>query len=301
MADLDIKLREDAAGYTEGLTYGQMIMLQLTKRAWLINGLTMTLNPLNEAGQVQIPVFKRGALKGSTPLCDEGKFNKAKKTFETLLLNEKVSGEFDGCFTVAGTAHKEWERALNNATLMQLALDYQTVVEAAIGATGTASTIVDKGMTPLQVLLSLGSEYFKTNGTKATVALVNSEFYAKLISQNVGLATSSSDFAFVNGSVGRVGGFEIIETDLVDDVTLINEQAVQIAVAANPQQIPQFANIIGNVDMSSFDIGFSAGMISKTDIKPTFVGATTYVHVPFGVKVIKDLVLKYKATATPEV
>lgn len=301
MADLDIKLREDAAGYTEGLTYGQMIMLQLSKRAWLINGLTMTLNSLNEAGQVQIPVFKRGTLKGSTPLCDEGTFNKASKSFETLLLDKKISGEFDGCFTVAGTAHKDWERMLNNATLMQMALDYQTEVEKELAKVGTASKIVDKGMTPLQVLLSLGSEYFKANGTKATVALVNSEFYAKLISQNIGLATASSDFAFVNGSVGRVGGFEIIETDLVNDVTLINDQAVQLAVASSPQQVPQFGGIIGNVDMTSFDIGFSAGMISKTDIKPTYIGATTYVHVPIGVKVITDLVLKYTASVVPEV
>lgn len=293
MANNIITQRQDASGYFEGITYGEMIQLQLGKRAWMVNGLTVKLHALNEAGQVQIPVVERGTLKGSTPLCAEGTFNKASKRFETLLLDEKIGGEFDGCFTVAGIVPSAWEQMLNSATLMQMAMDYQEAVEIKLAAGGTDSTFDATGKTTFQTIAALKTEYFDLNGQFPTVALVNPEFFNDMLSDNASLGTSLADFTVINGNVGQYAGLQIIQTSLANKVTLINAESVHIALAANPKQIPSFGNIIGSVDMSKFDIGFSAGMVSKTDIQPKFIGATTYVHVPLGVKVIDELVLNF--------
>lgn len=299
MPNLTVTQREDGNGYVEGLTYGQAIMMGLAKRTWLAHGLTFTQHVLNDAGQIMIPIFEPDELKGATDLCAEGEFNKAKRRFVQLLLDKKIGMEFDGCFTVAGITVAGWERALNNATLMQGAMDYQTSVETSLEASGIVSEVVKGGLTPSQYLLKLKSEYFNKTKQKAKVALVSSEFYNDIISQQTSLGTAGSDYAFVNGVVGVVSGLVIIETDLKADATLINAQAINIASAGNIKQVPQFGNIIGEVDMTSFNIGFSAGMLSKIDVKPTFIGSNTYVHVPLGVKVIDQLVLKTPIAVAP--
>lgn len=299
MADITVTQRVDAANYAEGFTYGQAIMIGLGKRSWLVPGRTFTLHTLNAAGQVIIPVYEPGDLKGATALCDEGTFNKATKKSETLLLDKKIGGEFDGCFTVAGIAQKDWERALNNATLMQMAMDYQSTIETALQAGGTDSEVVSTGLSASQYLLKLKSEYFKKTKQQATVALVNDEFYNQILDQQTNLGTAGSDFAFINGAVGTVSGLTIIQTSMDTPVILTNVNGIHIAVAGSPKQVPQFGNIIGDYDINSLDIGFSAGMISKTDIKPKFIGATTYVHLPLGTKIIDSLVLKAPVTPAP--
>lgn len=299
MPNLTVTQREDANGYVEGLTYGQAIMMGLAKRTWLSNGTTFTQHVLNDAGQIMIPVFEPDELKGTTDLCEEGTFNKAKRRFIQLLLDKKIGMEFDGCFTVAGITVPGWERDLNNATLMQGAMDYQTSVEASLEAGGTVSTIVKGDLKPSQYLLKLKSEYFNLNKQKATVALVSSDFYNEILDHQTSLGTAGSDYAFVNGVLGTVSGLVIIETDLKADATLINSQGIHIASAGSIKQVPQFGNIIGEVDMTSFNIGFSAGMLSKIDVKPTFIGSNTYVHVPLGVKVIDQLVLKTDTVVAP--
>ncbi|MFV0393397.1 MAG: hypothetical protein ACK5LC_03230 [Coprobacillaceae bacterium] len=299
MADLVVTQRSDADGYVEGLTYGQAIMIGLGKRAWLVPNQTFTQHVLNAAGQVLIPVYEPGTLQGATDLCEEGTFNKATQRFETLLLDKKVGGEFDGCFTVAGIARTDWERHLNNATLTQMAMDYQVSVETALQAGGTTSTVDATGLSASQYLLKLKSEYFTLNKQQARIALVNDEFYNEILDQQINLGTAGSDFAFINGVVGTVSGLTIIQTQMATKAILLNANSIHLSVAGSPKQVPQFGNIIGDNDLSSLNVGFSAGIISKTDVKPTFIGANTYVHLPFGVKVIDKLVLKTPTIPTP--
>lgn len=303
---LDIQLfavtitkREDSAGYVEGFTYGQAIMLGLGMRTWLVPNRTFTQHALNESGQVLIPIFKPGTLKGATDLCAEGSFNKATKDTVTVSLDKKIGGEFDGCFTVAGIAKADWERYLNNATLMQMAMDYQATIETYINAGGTVSTVSPTGLTPSAYLNKMRAEYFDLTKRQASIALVNVDFYNSLIEQQTNLGTAGSDFAFINGVVGTVSGLIIIQTDLEAPVTLISVDAIHIVTASNPKQVPQFGDIIGGADMSELGIGFSVGMISKTDVQPKFIGATTYVHLPLGVKVIDELILKAPVVPAP--
>lgn len=296
---LTITHREDNGGYLEGVTFGQAIMIGLGKRAWLVPNVTFNQEVLNQAGQVQIPVYKPGTLKGATPLCEEGVFNKATKEFRTLLLDSKINGEFDDCFSVAGIVPKDWERSLNNATLMQMAMDYQIQVESKLMAGGTITSVDPTGLSPSALLLAMRSEFFTRNKQNATVALVSPVFYNSILKEQTNLGTAGSDFAFINGAVGTVSGLVIVESSMTTDVVLINEQSIHIASAGSVAQIPGMDKITGDVDMSSFDIGFNTGMISKVDKKPTFIGISTYIHVPFGVLVINELVSKYTATPTP--
>ena len=96
--------RQDGGLYVEGVTQGQAIWLELAKHNWIMSNVTATVHTLDGDGKVQIPVFKKGTIKGFTELCEDGDVNKANFEFRSIDLSHKVSGIFNGCFTVAGIA-----------------------------------------------------------------------------------------------------------------------------------------------------------------------------------------------------
>ena len=130
-------------------------------------------------------------------------------------------------------------------------------------------------------------------------ALVSTGFYQKMVNQRTLLGTTGADFSYINGEVGQAAGLRIIVTDLAEDIILSTAAGLHIATASSVKQIPGTGNIVGSADMTNAEIGFSAGMISKTDVKPTFVGMLTYVHKPFGLEVIPELVMKVNNIPTP--
>lgn len=294
MADETLVLRRDADEYVEGMTYGQGITLKLSKLSWMMPGETYTSHVLNEAGQIVIPVYEKKTAGGVTDLCAVGAFSKAQQRFETLQLDKKTGAELDGCFSVAGIVPMDWERSLNNASLRVMAMDAQTAIETALAADATASLLDVTGLTPYQMLNKLRTEYYGQTGLWPTVALVSLDFYNAMLDSQISLQNiSSSSAAYIQGAVGTVSGLVIIPTDMTPSVTLYVPEALHIATAGNIKQIPGFGGAIGAVDLAEGNsIGFSAGMLSKTDVQPTYIGAKTYIHKPFGVKVIPELTLK---------
>ena len=294
MANETVILRRDADEYVEGLTYGQGIQIKLSKLSWMLPGETYTSHVLNEAGQVMIPVYETKTAGGVTDLCAVGAFSKAQQRFESLQLDKKTGAELDGCFSVAGLVPMDWERSLNNASLRVMAMDAQAAVEAAIEADATDSVMDVTGLTPYQMLNKLRTEFYGMNGLWPTVALVSLDFYNAMLDAQVGLQNiSSSSAAYIEGAVGTVAGMVIVPTNMTSSITLLVPESLHIATAGNIKQIPGFGGAIGAVDLAEGNaIGFSAGMLSKTDVQPTYIGAKTYIHKPFGVKVIPELTLQ---------
>lgn len=288
---MNINLREDANKYVEGLTYGQGLMIGLSRLSWLQPNVTYTHHTLNGAGQVLIPVVENLKDGAVTELCAEGEFSKSKGRYETLLLDKKVGAEFDGCFTVSGIANKDWELLLNNASLRQMAIARQIAVETELVEQATASAI-DKDDKPFTYLNKLKNEYYVMSGLQPTIALVSLDYYNEILDAQVQMPQAVGEYAYVNGVVGMIAGMAIIPAQITVDAVLINPQAINLASAGALAQVPQFGNIIGMANLGEANgIGFDAGLISKTDVNPKYVGATTYVHQPFGIKIISNLAL----------
>ena len=292
--------RQDGGLYLEGVTQGQAIWLELAKHNWIMSNVTATIHTLDGNGKVQIPVFKKGALKGFTELCEDGNVNKANFEFRSVDLSHKVSGEFNGCFTVAGIADPKITESLDSATIRQMSLAYSTGIETELINNAQPVTITDTKATYFDILMSLKKRFFEENRTQPTAVLVSARAFIEIAKEHGFIPTSAGSLILTSGNVGTYAGLTIIETNITDtDIIMISPESVHIAVAGNPQQASPKGVAGESFELFNQMNGFSAGMISKIDSKPLGVGEVTYLHVPIGVTVIPELA--YKITLpTPE-
>ena len=285
--------RQDKSLYLEGLTQGQAIWLELGQRTWVLDGVTATIHSLNQAGQVQIPVFKTGDIKGLTELCEDGDGNKANYEFRTLNLDKKVSGVFNGCFTVANIADPNITSMLDQATIRQMALAYTTGIENELVANAQAGTISDTNATNFEILMDLQKKFFDENRIQPSAVLVSARAYKEIAKEHGFIPTASGSTILTTGNVGIYAGLQIIQTNITDtDLIMISPESVHIAIAGSPEQANQSGSLSAGFDIFNQMNGFSAGIVSKLDNMAQNVATKTWVHIPLGIKIIPELAYK---------
>ena len=275
---INMSVRQDVNNYAEGTSVGDMIVRGLGKYSWLQAGVTYTNYTLSDAGVLFLPIIT-GSQGASTAICADGNVGTADADYLSVIIDKKVSGKFDGCFTVAGISDKKIERALNNFKLKNMQNDFQDDVLTYILATATASAVVKAGSTAYEYLNALQLEYFAANEEFPEIALVSLAFYNELLLEKIALGVLSSDEAYVSGNVGKVLGMNLtVVPRLTRDAVVYVADALAIAKPASPAVIGE--NILGAVDSDSD--AFYEGMVS-IQAKDALKGiAETYVHKFYG-------------------
>lgn len=286
--------RQDADNYQEGYSVADAIEVGLGKYSWLIPGVTCTLETMTNSGVLQIPKIS-GTQGAATAICADGDAGDADIDYLNIIIDRKVTGKFDGCFTLAQIAGKKEERALNNYKLKNMQNDFQddilaTLVADSVDATAKYTSGTTK---PSDYLLSLKSEYFAANEEEPTIALISNQFYEDVIKEFKDLATPLGDETLVAGAAGRAMGLLLrpVPRLTTNPVIVYTPDALYIAKPSTTAQISE--KIIGDVDdiADNFFNGYLA-MVDKRAIAGT---ASTYVHkfygkgIPIEAKVLKGV------------
>ena len=160
---LTMTFREDVNKYVEGYTVGDVIIRGLGQYSWLQPNVTYTPHTLSDAGILYIPKVT-GTQGAATAICVDGDPGDARADYLSVVIDKKVTGKFDGCFTVAGISDQIIERALNTYKLKNMANDLQDDVMSYMLSTGTGS-VVDRSAysTAYGYLQALKREYFAAN------------------------------------------------------------------------------------------------------------------------------------------
>ena len=279
---INFSLRQDGANYLEGMTAGQYIELGLGQYSWLVPGVTYTKDVLSDSGVMYIPKIT-GTQGSATALCVDGDPGTSNVEYLSLIIDKKVTAQFDGCFTVAGIADQRVQRLLNNYKLKNMQNDFQDDILTYIETTATASAKKldpDGTESPSDYLLSLKNEYFNTNEFYPTVALVSSAFYEALEKELKVLATPLGDATLVYGYAGVTNGLLIRPVPRMVDthVVLYVPEALHIATPSSPKNIGD--NILGSVD--NIEDNFFNGYVSMADTNALAATSTTYLHKFYG-------------------
>ena len=103
---INMTLRQDAENYAEGLVIGDAIIRGLGRYSWLQPNITYLNKTLSNAGVYYAPIVT-GSQGAATALCADGDAGDANVEYLPIVIDKKVTGKFDGCFTVAGIADKK--------------------------------------------------------------------------------------------------------------------------------------------------------------------------------------------------
>ena len=290
---INMTLRQDAENYAEGLVIGDAIIRGLGRYSWLQPNITYLNKTLSNAGVYYAPIVT-GSQGAATALCADGDAGDANVEYLPIVIDKKVTGKFDGCFTVAGIADKSIEQSLNNFKLKNMQNDMQDDVLAYMVATGTES-LVAKGVLPAyEYLQKLKTEYFTANEEYPTVALISIAFQDELILERIAMGDLVGDEVYVAGALGRVLGMILRPVPrLLRDAILYIPEALTIVKPANTAVIGE--NILGAVN-SETD-AFYDGLVS-IQAKDALKGiVNTYVHKFYGKGIpVPDMML-----VTPEI
>lgn len=292
---ITVNIRQDNDNYPEGYTVAQAVEMGIGRMLWLQPGVTFNEHVTDDQGTIGIP--KITATEGGiTEICAEGNAGDSDVTRVPLSIDKKVSGMFDGCFTVAGIAERSTEKALNKAKLRVMANTKTKYVEAQMIANSTESKLnkADFADNPRKYLSKAKSEAYKLGKKWPQIALVSIDFYDELDNAKAIRETVSGDEQYVNGVVGKTAGLLIIPTEIEVDFILYSWEDLNIAVPSSPKHIA--TGILGETD-SIEGFSFDKGYASFLDVKASSGTAHTWLHGYFGTLITdKTLMLKSKAT-----
>ena len=292
--NIAVSIRQDGDKYPEGISVGQTVELGIGRLLWLQPGVTFNEHILDDQGMISIP--KITATAGEvTAICAEGDAGTANEERINLLIDKKISGKFDGCFTVAGIADKTSQKALNTAKLRVMANTKTRYVENEMITKATESKLnkADFVGNPRGYLSKAKTEAYKLSKKFPQIALVSLDFYDALDDAKAIRETLSGDEQYVNGVVGRTAGLLIIPTEIEVDFILYSWEDLHLAVPSNPKQIS--SGILGDSE-SIEGFSFDQGYASFLDVQASYGTAHTWLHGYFGT-LITDATLMLKSKA----
>lgn len=278
-----IDLRTDSAGYVEGTKMASTVLrVGMLENRFLVPGVTYTQHLLTDAGDIEIPKVTKLTNGTRSALCDAHTAATMAVTYEALKIDSKEGGEFDGCFTVAGIADKNVERALNSAKLTQIGADFEAHVLTDIENNLTDYTTAWSGSGTNQYLQDLKKAYRIQTGYTAKIALVSLDFYYTAISEMSNLSNQLGADTYVTGAdtPKMIAGLMVIPVDLLSrDVILYNPLGLNIGFPVNTKAIG--GGILGDFDSSAME--FQGGLISYHQM-PTngSIVVKTWVLMPYG-------------------
>lgn len=294
-------LRTDGNGYVDGYTIGQIMNVALMENSWLIPGQTFTRERMTDAGTMIIPMIDKGTPGGVTDLCEDGKFATTTGGTATLMIDKKISGKFDGCFTVAGIADRAFQNAENSMQLKMMAEDYQAYVMTEMLKVAKESELdtTSTTMTNAEYFTRRLAEYRKLNHISPDYALVSSEYLTELEVEIALRQSNAGDAALINGFSGVLKGIPIIEQyDQTDKIILVKKEAIRIGEPTDPKQIPN-TRILGAYQAGGDASGFDSGMISIYDVQASKGIVDTWTHKFFGVAIVSVRMITRDKQTTP--
>lgn len=297
MAQPTITLRQDGNNYVEGMSIGKYILVNVLMDSFLQPSVTYTEHLMADQGMIAVP--KISGTKGvTTALCEDGSPGETSTEMVNLNIDRKATELFDGCFTTAGIADKNWEAALNTYKMYNLREQYETdIIEYITGPNETnddyaniTAAVADPATfagNPSGYLNALRKEYTKnTRGIRSTVGLCSVDFYYSVVDAGINLGTPLGDEFFVRGTeaVGRTSGLLLVPSILMDeagvDVVVYNPMGLHIGIPTTTKAIGQ--NILGAGGFIPDSMSFSDGLLSMWETQAKKGIVATYVHKPFG-------------------
>lgn len=296
-------IREDSNNYPEGVKIGEAIQIAFFEKSWLVPNVTYTPLDFGENGTLIIPMVDKNTNGGATDLCAEANVGSGAVSQWQVSITKKVSGIFDGCFTVAGIADKTTQKLLNDVKLEIMVEDYRQYVKSQMDLTNTPSTVaMGTGANAYITYFNARVlEFKKATKRMPTIAKVSSDFLAGLENDMLLRETNNGDFVLVNGFTGRIKETNIIEDlEQTEDMILMTSDAIGIGEPSSPKQIPN-ANVLGAFDYAKANgdqAGFSNGIISLPHIEASKASVSTYLHKFFGMGIKDANLIQYpKAVA----
>lgn len=307
--ELNININTDSGGYVEGyqINWAEAMVKGLAKVTWL-GPQTATILPLNDVGQVYIPVTERSAKSGFTDICVEATPDSVTNRYIKVEIDGKHSSRFDGCFTSTGIADKNWEKTITNAKLKYLANDMQDKALQTLQAGAFVSETIKSSYNGDVVAYfnAMIVEYaLKNDGNKPDVVLVSWNFYAELLNTRVFIPNNNSNDVLTTGVLGKIMGVDVIPVITDNDIdiqAMYRKEMLVIAYPTNPKSMPN-ASILGAVDTGNMgDETFFKGMQTMHEYNAAAGTIFTWLHMYRGYKVIQpNSVLISEAVTVPAV